>query len=127
MFIVWIGWIGINLAATLTSIPLLFTLLSDSSLPIRSATSAALLRIVFKGLKEPEDTLQLVIVLSLRRVIDALEARTREQQIQRGEDEDEGEESYREALGKLLNALGLEVMKLVDVCTSIPLNLSRLM
>lgn len=107
---------------TPTSVPLLFTLLSDPSLPIRLATSAALLRIVSKGLKEPEDKLQLLRVLSLGQVIDALETKTREQQIQRSldEDEDEGEESYREALGKLLNVLGLEIMKLIDVCTFVP-------
>jgi len=107
---------------TPTSVPLLFTLLSDPSLPIRLATSAALLRIVSKGLKEPEDKLQLIKVLSLGQVIAALETKTREQQIQRGldGDEDEGEESYREALGKLLNVLGLEIMKLIDVCTFVP-------
>ena len=119
-FIAGIGWIDINLTVTPTSVPLLFTLLSDPSLPIRLATSAALLRIVSKGLKEPEDKLQLIKVLSLGQVIDALEAKTREQQIQRGLDEDEGEESYREALGRLLNVLGLEIMKLIDVCASIP-------
>ena len=108
---------------TPTSVPLLFTLLSDTSLPIRLATCAALLRIVSKGLKEPEDKLQLIKVLSLGQVIDALETKTREQQIQRGSDEDEGEESYREALGKLLNVLGLEIMKLIDVCASIILEL----
>lgn len=119
MFTVWTGWIDINLTVTPTSVPLLFTLLSDPSLPIRLATSVALLRIVSKGLKEPEDKLHLIKILSLGQVIDALESRTREQQIQRGLDEDEGEESYREALGKLLNVLGLEVMKLIDVCASI--------
>lgn len=119
VFTVWTGWIDINLTVTPTSVPLLFTLLSDPSLPIRLATSVALLRIVSKGLKEPEDKLHLIKILSLGQVIDALESRTREQQIQRGLDEDEGEESYREALGKLLNVLGLEVMKLIDVCASI--------
>lgn len=97
---------------TPTTVPLLFTLLADSSLPIRLATSVALLRIVSKGLKEPGDKLQLLKVLSLGQVIDALETKTREQQIERGSDTDEGEESYREALGKLLNVLGLEYTKL---------------
>ena len=95
--------------------PLLFTLLADSSLPIRLATSVSLLRIVSKGLKEPGDKLQLLKILSLGQVIDALETKTREQQIERGTDTDEGEESYREALGKLLNVLGLELMKLNEV------------
>ena len=95
--------------------PLLFTLLADSSLPIRLATSVALLRIVSKGLKEPSDKLQLLKVLSLGQVLDALETKTRAQQIERGDDTDEGEESYREALGKLLNVLGQELAKLIDV------------
>lgn len=77
------------------------------------------MRIVSKGLKEPEDKLQLIKVLSLGQVIDALEAKTRVQQIERGQDEDEGEESYREALGKLLNILGLEVSKLIEVLSSL--------
>jgi len=68
-----------------------------------------------KGLKEPGDKLQLLKVLSLGQVIDALESKTRAQQIERANDTDEGEESYREALGKLLNALGQELMKLTDV------------
>lgn len=95
--------------------PLLFKLLADTSLPIRLATSVALLRIVSKGLKEPGDKLQLLKVLSLGEVLDALETKTRKQQIERGEDTDEAEESYREALGKLLNVLGLELTKLIDV------------
>ncbi len=109
------GWIDINLTVTPTTVPLLFTLLADSSLPIRLATSVALLRIVSKGLKEPSDKLQLLKVLSLGQVLDALETKTRAQQIERGDDTDEGEESYREALGKLLNVLGQELAKLIDV------------
>lgn len=97
---------------TPTTVPLLFSLLADPSLPIRLATSGALLKIVTKGLKEPGDKLQLIKVLSLSRVIDALEAKTRIQQRERGENTDEGEESYRESLGRLLNALGLELTKL---------------
>ena len=88
---------------------------SDASLPIRLATALALTRIVAKGLKEPVDKLQLIKVLSLGQVLGALEARTREEQTSRGSDTDEGEESYREALGKLLNVLGLELCKLTDV------------
>ncbi|KAJ8072513.1 pre-tRNA nuclear export protein [Marasmius tenuissimus] len=110
----YVGWIDINLTVTPTTVPLLFNLLADQSLPIRLATSAALLRIVAKGLKEPGDKLQLLKVLSLGQVIDALETKTRQQQIERGEDTDEGEESYREALGKLLNILGLELIKLEE-------------
>lgn len=90
-------------------------MLADASLPIRLATSVALLRIISKGLKDPGDKLQLLKVLSLGQVLDALETKTRAQQNERGDDVDEGEESYREALGKLLNVLGLELAKLVDV------------
>ncbi|KAJ3517935.1 hypothetical protein NLJ89_g183 [Agrocybe chaxingu] len=110
----YVGWIDINLTVTPTTVPLLFNLLADSSLPIRLATSVALLRIVSKGLKEPSDKLQLLKVLSLGQVLEALEAKTRQQQQERGDDTDEGEESYREALGKLLNVLGQELAKLVD-------------
>jgi exportin-T len=110
------GWIDINLTVTPITVPLLFNLLADPSLPIRLATSVALLRIVAKGLKEPADKLSLLKVLSLGDVLDALESKTRAQQLERGSDTDEGEESYREALGKLLNVLGLEISKLSDVC-----------
>ena len=110
------GWIDINLTVTPITVPLLFNLLADPSLPIRLATSVALLRIVAKGLKEPADKLSLLKVLSLGEVLDALESKTRTQQLERGSDDiDEGEESYREALGKLLNVLGLEISKLSDV------------
>ncbi|KAH9949908.1 ARM repeat-containing protein [Amylocystis lapponica] len=115
-FASYVGWIDINLTVTPITIPLLFSLLSDPSLAIRLATSAALLRIVSKGLKEPADKLQLIKVLSLAQVLDALEEKTRAEQASRGSDIDEGEESYREALGKLLNVLGLELCKLVDEC-----------
>ncbi|KAI3604817.1 hypothetical protein WG66_008673 [Moniliophthora roreri] len=113
-FASYVGWIDINLTVTPTTVPLLFTLLADQSLPIRLATSAALLKIIGKGLKEPSDKLQLIKVLSLGQVIDALESKTRQQQIERGDGTDEGEESYREALGKLLNMLGLELIKLEE-------------
>ncbi|SJL09633.1 probable Exportin-T [Armillaria ostoyae] len=110
----YVGWIDINLTITPTTVPLLFTLLADPSLPIRLATCVALLRIVAKGLKEPGDKLQLIKVLSLGQVIDALEAKTRQQQLERGSETDEGEESYRESLGKLFNVFGLELTKLED-------------
>ncbi|KAL4252303.1 Exportin-T [Abortiporus biennis] len=115
-FASYVGWIDINLTVTPTTIQLLFTLLSDLSLPIRLATSNAILKIVTKGLKEPSDKLQLIKVLSLGQVLDALETKTRAEQASRGSDVDEGEESYREALGKLLNALGLELSKLIEEC-----------
>ena len=114
--LVFLGWIDINLTVTPTTVPLLFNMLANPSLPIRLATSVALLRVVAKGLKEPGDKLQLFKVLSLGQVIDALESKTRSQQLERGSDVDEGEESYREALGKLLNMYGPELIKLTDVC-----------
>jgi exportin-T len=83
------------------------------------AAAGALRRIVSKGLKEPTDKLRLIKVLSLGQVLDSLEQRTRGEQIARGDDTDEGEESYREALGRLLNVLGLELIKLADVSCSI--------
>ena len=94
------------------TISLLFSLLSDPSLPIRLATSVALLRIVSKGLKEPSDKVQLFKVLSLGQVLEALEEKTRQDQVARGGDTDEGEESYRESLGRLLNQYGLELVQL---------------
>ncbi|KAK7690696.1 pre-tRNA nuclear export protein [Cerrena zonata] len=113
-FASYVGWIDINLTITPTTVPLLFTLLSDQSLPIRLATCVALTKVVGKGLKEPADKLQLIKVLSLGTVLDALETKTRSEQAVRGSDVDEGEESYREALGRLLNILGLELSKVVE-------------
>ncbi|KAF9444820.1 ARM repeat-containing protein [Macrolepiota fuliginosa MF-IS2] len=110
----YVGWIDINLTVTPTTVNLMFGMLADNSLPIRLATSLAILRIVSKGLKEPGDKLQLIKVLSLGQVLEALEAKTRQQQIDRGDDTDEGEESYREALGRMLNVLGLELTKLIE-------------
>ena len=110
----YVGWVDINLTVTPTTVPLLFTLISDAALPIRLATCVSLSRIVSKGLKESGDKLQLIKVLSLADVLATLEERTRKEQISRGEDTDEGEESYREALGKLLNVLGLELCKLSE-------------
>jgi exportin-T len=109
------GWIDISLTVTQQTIELLFSLLSDASLPIRLATSVALLRILSKGLKEPGDKLQLIKVLSLGQVISELEKKTKAEQAARGSNTDEGEESYREALGRLLNVLGLELIKLDEV------------
>lgn len=108
------GWIDINLTVTPDTINLLFSLLNDPSLPIRLATAGAILRMVLKGLKEPGDKLQLFKVLSLGQVLEALEEKTRMEQEARGDDTDEAEESYREALGRLLNGLGLELAKLVE-------------
>ena len=115
-----IDWIDINLTVTPQTIQLLFALLSDSSLAIRLATSVALIKMIQKGLKSPADKLQLLKVLALGQVLESLEERTREEKIERKaqNETDEGEESYREALGRLLCALGQELVKLwEDVST----------
>ena len=58
--------------------------------------------------------MKLINVLSLGHVLQSLENTSRMEQTQRGENVDEGEETFRESLGRLLNALGQELMKLVD-------------
>ncbi len=60
---------------------------------------------ILKGLKEPSDKLQLIRVLSLGDIIPGLEQATRN---------DEEQVQFREGLGKLTNALGLELSKLVE-------------
>lgn len=127
---VYVDWIDINLTVTPQTIQLLFTLLSDPTLGIRLAASAALLRILHKGLKSPADKLQLINVLSLGQVLDALEEKTRAEKGRRkAEDQvDEGEESYRESLGRLLCGLGQELIKLwEDVCVNLEFRSSFLM
>ena len=104
------AWIDVNLTVTPTTINLLFKLLSDPALPIRLATSAALLRIVHKGLKEPSDKLQLLRVLSLGQVLEMLEEKTRISGERDDLDKDD-EISYRESLGKLASGLGSELIK----------------
>ncbi|KAF8526317.1 ARM repeat-containing protein [Hysterangium stoloniferum] len=110
----YIHWIDINLTVTPQTIQLLFALLADPSLAIRLATSNALLKMLQKGLKSPADKLQLLKVLSLGEVLAALEERTRTEKTERKAQNrtDEGEESYRESLGRLLSALGQELIKL---------------
>lgn len=98
------------MTVTPTTINLLFKLLSDPALPIRLATSAALLRIIQKGLKEPSDKLQLLRVLSLGQVLEMLEGKTRISGDKDDSDKDD-EVSYRESLGKLTSGLGLELIK----------------
>ncbi|CAE6425668.1 unnamed protein product [Rhizoctonia solani] len=111
-FASYVPWVDINLTVTPATINMLFKLLSDPAVPIRMATSGALLRIVHKGLKEPLDKLQLFRVLSLGQVLDMLEQKTR---ITGSKDEmDDEEVSYRESLGKLTSGLGLELIKLCD-------------
>ncbi|CAE7129203.1 unnamed protein product [Rhizoctonia solani] len=111
-FASYVPWVDINLTVTPATINMLFKLLSDPAVPIRMATSAALLRIVQKGLKEPSDKLQLFRVLSLGQVLEMLEQKTR---VTGSKDEtDDDEVSYRESLGKLTSGLGLELIKLCD-------------
>ncbi|CAE6461768.1 unnamed protein product [Rhizoctonia solani] len=111
-FASYVPWVDINLTVTPATINMLFKLLSDQVVPIRMATSGALLRIIQKGLKEPSDKLQLFRVLSLGQVLEMLEQKTR---ITGSKDDTDDEEvSYRESLGKLTSGLGLELIKLCD-------------
>jgi exportin-T len=96
---------------TPNTIPLLFTLLADPSLPIRLATSVVLLRICPKTWRQAAATQGPFVNGSHR----CPRGETVAQRNDRGVLIDEGEETYREALGKLLNALGLELVKLTDV------------
>lgn len=64
---------------------------------------------VQKGLKEPQDKVQLIRVLSLREVLERSEEETR------GHD---GNTLFREGLGKVCNGLGLELCRLVEDVSS---------
>jgi hypothetical protein len=111
------AWIDINLTVTPETVPLLFSLISDPSFPIRLATTRALTKIVSKGLKVPSDKLKLVQVLSLGPVIDQLESQTAAE-VAALPGYSENLTSFREALAHLSNALGLE---LVALCSNVSL------
>ncbi|KAF8309914.1 ARM repeat-containing protein [Clavulina sp. PMI_390] len=100
-----LAWININFTVTPDTLPLLFRLLSDPAQTIRVETANAFLRMVNKGLKEPQDKLHLLRVLSLREVLTTLEEQTR------GQDD---QHLFRESLGKVANGLGLELCKLIE-------------
>ncbi|KAG8712895.1 pre-tRNA nuclear export protein [Ceratobasidium sp. 395] len=121
-FASYVPWVDINLTVTPVTINLLFKLLSDPVVPIRLATSAALLRIVQKGLKEPSDKLQLLRVLALGQVLEMLETKTRIPANKDDGDNDD-EVSYRESLGKLTSGLGLELIKFCDDQSNPPLDI----
>jgi hypothetical protein len=104
-----IAWIDINLTVTPDTIPLIFSLLSDLSTPIRLGTCSTLSNILSKGLKVPEDKLRLIQVLSLGPVLDQLEASTKAET--RGT---ETLESYREGLARVANTLGMELVALCN-------------
>ncbi|KAG9047337.1 pre-tRNA nuclear export protein [Tulasnella sp. UAMH 9824] len=107
-------WIDINLTINQHTVPLIFRLLADPSSPIRQATAHALLKIVQRGLKEPSDKLQLIRVLSLGEVLEALERKSREgRKTGNGVQADEEEEHFRESLGKLACGLGKELVDLI--------------
>ncbi|CAG7849531.1 Exportin-T AltName: Full=Exportin(tRNA); AltName: Full=Karyopherin-beta; AltName: Full=tRNA exportin [Serendipita indica DSM 11827] len=111
-FASYVPWIDINLTVTPDSIPLLFSLLADPDLAIRLATCTALQKIVTKGLKVASDKLKLLQVLSLTPVIDQLEAQTlASRAVSPGDDL----ESFREALARIVNALGIE---LKEICAN---------
>lgn len=104
-----IAWIDINLTVTPDTIPLIFSLLSDPSVPIRLATCSTLSNILSKGLKVPEDKLRLIQVLSLGPVLDQLETSTKA-----GARGTEALESYREGLARVANTLGTELIALCN-------------
>lgn len=118
-----IAWIDINLTVTPDTIPLIFSLLSDPSVPIRLATCSTLSNILSKGLKVPEDKLRLIQVLSLGPVLDQLETSTKA-----GPRGTEALESYREGLARVANTLGTELIALCNdvgvqrYCTPTTLN-----
>lgn len=94
---------------------MIFRLLSESSASVRQSTAYALSRIVSKGLKEPSDKLQLLRVLSLAEVLEALEEKSRAARPagSGAENHDEAEESFREGLGKLACSFGNELVDLI--------------
>ena len=102
----------INLTVNESTVPLIFRLLGDPSSPIRQATSHALLRIITKGLNTPVDKLQLIRVLSLNEVLQALEAKSRANRRGLKGAAQEEEETYRESLGKLTCGLAMELVEL---------------
>lgn len=104
-----IAWIDINLTVTPDTIPLIFSLLSDPSIPIRLATCSTLSNILSKGLKVSEDKLRLIQVLSLGPVLDQLEVSTKA-----GARGTEALESYREGLARVANTLGTELIALCN-------------
>jgi exportin-T len=101
--------VDINLTVTPETIALLFSLLSDPSLPIRLATCSSLNKIVTKGLKVASDKVKLIQVLSLGPVLDQLEAQTKT-----AEQSNESVLSFREALARLANSLGIELVALCN-------------
>jgi hypothetical protein len=106
---IFVAWIDINLTVTPDTIPLIFSLLSDPSVPIRLGTCSTLSNILSKGLKVPEDKLRLIQVLSLGPVLDQLEASTKA-----GARGTEALESYREGLARVANTLGTELIALCN-------------
>ncbi|KAG8906804.1 pre-tRNA nuclear export protein [Tulasnella sp. 403] len=109
----YVSWVDINLTVNQHTIPLIFRLLADPATTIRQATAFALLRIVTKGLKDPCDKLQLIRVLSLGEVLEALEEKSRQRRDAKPGQTDEAEETYRESLGKLACGLGAELVDLL--------------
>ncbi|KZT57628.1 ARM repeat-containing protein [Calocera cornea HHB12733] len=107
----YVHWLDINLTVTPVTIPLLYRLINHRLLPFRMAASIALHRLISKGLQDPRDKLQLIKILSLPQSLDTLEQQTR--MPERTDEEDE-ELHFRESLGKLLGAVGQEMMKIPD-------------
>ncbi|KZT36065.1 hypothetical protein SISSUDRAFT_95808 [Sistotremastrum suecicum HHB10207 ss-3] len=107
-----------TLNLTPNSIPPLLTLLHNTSLAIRSAALQAVTRLLETRVQEPSEEvylLQLVQELSRGTVLTTLEEKTRADQSARRErgEGDEGEESFREALGRCACTLGREIMQIL--------------
>ncbi|KAJ7650297.1 armadillo-type protein [Roridomyces roridus] len=81
----YVGWIDINLTITPTTVPLLFSPSRRSLAFYPTCHYNSVVAYPGKGTEQAERT-----------------------------ETDDGEESYREALGKLLNVLGLEISKLLE-------------
>lgn len=104
-----IAWVDINLTVTPDTISLIFSLLSDPSLNIRLATCTVINRIVNKGLKVSSDKVKLLQVLSLGPVLDQLEQKT-------SLTTDDPIQSFRDALARVTNSLGEQ---LVVLCSDV--------
>ncbi|GAA5993378.1 hypothetical protein JCM11641_008430, partial [Rhodosporidiobolus odoratus] len=111
-------WIDINLMITPPTISLLLRAINLPTSPtfsttsIRIATADALIETVSKGMPAP-DKLRLIEVLNVGQVLAALVAEKGAGAGEEGE-EGEGEEEFRDKLGKLLNGVGGEVCKIIE-------------
>lgn len=114
-----------TLISTPNSIPPLVTLLHNTSLAIRSAALQAITRLLETRVQEPSEEvylIQLAQELTRGTVLTTLEEKTRSDQSARreGGEGDEGEESFREALGRCASTLGQEIMQILLTVPNLP-------